>query len=107
MKKFFEKFSYIGCLLPFIIGGVFSIVIMFTDLWEFSDSNIGLFILNLILIPFAFIGGINVLRGVGAVLEMDEVKFRNKIKGGWGFYLYAIIHIGGYLALFYMIIKYI
>lgn len=107
MKKFFEKFSYIGCFLPFIIGGLFPIVMMFIRIWKFSYGNIGLFLLNLILIPLAVIGGINIFRGIGAVLDMDEEKFGHKVKNGWRFNLYVAIHIGGYFALLYMIIKYL
>lgn len=106
MKRFLDKISTYGCFLPFVLGGLVAIVVMFIRLWNFSDSNIGTLILNLILIPLAFIGGFNIFRGVGAVLTMDENKFGHKIKG-WKFYLYLLIHFGGYLALIYMIIKYI
>ena len=88
MKKFFDRLSTLGCMLPFILGGLIPIVVMFIRLWNFSDNSIGLFILNLILIPLAFIGGINVFRGFGAVLEMDEEKYGPKIGKGLGFYLY-------------------
>lgn len=107
MKKFLDKISTYGCLLPFILGGLIPIVMMFIGLWKFSGGSIGLFFLNLILIPLAFIGGINVFRGVGAVLEMDEEKFGHIVKKGWRFYLYVLIHFGGYFALVYMIAKYI
>ena len=106
MKKLFDKLSNLGCMLPFILGALIPIVMMFIGLWKFSNGNIGLFILNLILIPLAFVGGINIFRGIGAVLEMDEEKFGHIIKG-WKFYLYILIHFGGYFALIYMIIKYI
>ena len=107
MKKFFDKLSPMGCMIPFALGGLVFIVVMFIRLWNFSQGNIGLFILNMMLIPLAFVGGINVLRGFGAVLEMDEAKFGHKVTKGWRFNLYIAIYIGGYLALFYMIIKYI
>ena len=108
MKKFFEKYSHLGCLIPFIIGGLFPIVGMFIGIWKFSEGNIELFILNLILIPFALIGAINIFRGFGAVVEKDEAKFGHKIKtNSWKFYLYMLITYGGYFALFYMIIKYV
>ena len=107
MKKFFEKYSYIGCLIPLILGGLIPVVMMFIGLWKFSNGNVGLFILNLILIPLAIVGGINVFRGFFAVLEMDEAKFGHIVTKGWRFTLYIIIHIGGYLALLYMIFKYI
>ena len=105
IKDFFDNLSIVGCLLPFIIGGIFPIVMMFIKLWEFSNGNISLFILNLILIPLAVIGGINVFRGVGAVMERDEEKFGHLINNNWKTGLYFIIHLGGYFALAYMIAK--
>lgn len=106
-KKFFEKYSYIGCFLPFIIGALFLVVMMFIKLWKFSNGSTGLFILNLILIPLAFVGGINVFRGFFAVVEMDEEKFGYKIKtDSWKFYVYMAITYGGYFALLYMMLKY-
>jgi hypothetical protein len=107
MKRFFDNLSTVGCLLPFIVGGLVPIVMMFIKLWEFCNGNISLFILNLILIPLSVIGGINVFRGVVAVLEIDEKKFGHVVNKGWRFYLYILIHFGGYVALVYMIVKYI
>ena len=104
MKKFFDNLPIVGCLLPFIIGGLVSIVMMFTKLWGFSNGNVGLFILNLILIPLAIIGGINVFRGIGAVMEKDEEQFGHIISEGWRFYLYILIHFGGYFALIYVLV---
>ena len=106
MKKLFDKLSPYGCLLPFSLGGLIFIVVIFIRLWNFSDSNIGLFLLNLMLVPLAIIGGINIFRGIGAVLEKDEEKLGHIVKG-WKFYLYILIHFGGYLALIYIIVKYI
>lgn len=61
-------------------------------------------ILNwIILTPLAIIGGINVFRGFCAVLEKAEQKY--DFKKEWQIGLFALIHIGGYFALFYMIIK--
>ena len=98
MKKFFEKYSYIGCLLPFIIGGLFPIVMMFIGLWKACNSNIGYFILNILMIPFIVIGAINIVRGFLAILEKDEQKF--KFKKYWHFVIYYLITIAGYFALF-------
>lgn len=101
MKKFFEKYSYVGCLLPFIIGGSIPIVILFIRLWDFSNNNIWEFIFNLLLIPFGFIGGINAFRGIFAVMGKDVDNFN--IRHGWGFYVYLIITTIGYLAFLYLV----
>ena len=98
MKKFFEKYSYIGCLLPFIIGGLFPIVMMFIGIWKACNGNIGYFILNILAIPFTIIGAINIFRGFCSVLEEDGEKFDyNK---NWKLAIYLLITIGGYIALF-------
>jgi hypothetical protein len=60
-------------------------------------------ILDLILFPLALIGGINVFRGFCAVLEKDEEKYT--FKKDWKFSIYLLIHLGGYLALFYVITR--
>lgn len=60
----------------------------------------------ILLIPFAVVGCINVFRGFCAVLEIDEEKYGKKMKKNWQVSVYFLIHIGGYLALFYVIIKY-
>ena len=62
-------------------------------------------VLNLILlIPLAIIGAINVFRGFCAVLEKADEKY--DFKKDWHVSIYLLIHIGGYLALFYTIIRY-
>lgn len=105
MKKFFEKYSYIGCFLPFIIGGLFPIVMMFIKIWEVCNGNIGYFIMNVLAIPFIIIGAINIFRGFGAVLEKDEQNFG--FKKYWHFVIYFIITIAGYFAIFLAIAQWI
>ena len=56
------------------------------------------------MIPLAIIGGFNVFKGFCAVLEKADQKY--DFKKDWQLGLYLLIHIGGYLALFYVIIKY-
>lgn len=58
----------------------------------------------ILLIPLSIIGGINIFRGFCAVLEKAEEKYN--FKKDWQVSIYFLIHIGGYLALFYTIIKY-
>lgn len=105
MKKFFEKLSDIGCLLPFIIGGLFPIVMMFIGIWKACNGNIGYFIINLIAIPFILIGVINIFRGFAAVLEKDEQNL--EFKKYWHFAIYFIITIAGYFAVFLAIAQWI
>lgn len=103
MKKFFEKYSYIGCLLPFIIGGLFPIVMMFIGIWKACNGNIGYFIINILAIPFVVIGGINICRGFFAVLEEDEQKF--DYKKNWKLGIYLLITITGYFAIALAIVQ--
>lgn len=98
MKKFFEKYSYIGCCLPFIIGGIFPIIMMFIKLWEICNGHIGYFILNILMIPFIFLGGINIFRGFFEVLEKDGEKI--DYKKNWKVSVYLLITIAGYAAFF-------
>lgn len=58
----------------------------------------------LLMIPLAIIGAINVFRGFCAVLEKDDEKY--DFKKDWQVGIYFLLHIGGYLALFYSIIRY-
>ena len=103
MKKFFEKYSYIGCLSPFIFGALFPIVMMFIGIWKACHGNVIMFIINVLAIPFAILGGVNIVRGFFRVLELDEDKF-NKY---WQFVLYFIANIAGYVAIFLSIIQWI
>lgn len=96
MKKFFEKYSYIGCLLPFIIGGLFPIVMMFIGIWKACNGNIGMFIINSLAVPLLIIGIINIFRGFAAVLDKDADNFEPKKY--WQFAVYFIITIAGYFA---------
>ena len=105
-KVLADKLSTLGCMLPIILGCLIPLALMFVGVWKLSEGNIGLFFLNLVLLPLALVGGINVFRGIGAVIEMDEEKFGHKVKKGWRFYVYILIHFGGYFALLYVLLKY-
>lgn len=96
MKKFLDKLSDIGCLLPFIIGGLIPIVGMIIGIWKFCNGNIGYFIINTLAVPFIFIGGINIIRGFGAVLDKDNQNF--EFKKDWHAAIYFIINLIGYIA---------
>lgn len=104
MKKLFEKYSYIGCLLPFVIGGLFPIVMMFIGIWKACNGNIGYFIINILAIPFALLGLINIIRGFcSVVLDNDSVKFQKY----WQFVLYLIANILGYIAIGLVIVQWL
>lgn len=98
MKKFFENLSYMGCLLPFIIGGLFPLVAMLVMIWKACNGNIGYFILNTLAVPLVIIGAINIFRGFAAVLEKDQHNLN--LKKYWHFAVYIIITIAGYVAVF-------
>lgn len=63
------------------------------------------FILKIILIPLAVLGGFNVFRGFGAVIEMDEARFGSKFKKRWQTTTYLVITLLSYFALFYILSK--
>lgn len=94
-----------------ILGYVFIAMVIFVplsimiqDLYDvILNIGRGSFILGVALTPLIIIGGVNLLRGFGAVLEIDEAKYGNRVGKGWKFYLYLLIHIGSYLAVFYAI----
>lgn len=103
MKKLLFK---ILCYSPIAIA-----VLVYLIFWFNSFSDIilkignGSMIAGILITPFVVIGAINVLRGIGYVLEVDAGKadhhYNSKI--GWQFYVYAIYHWGGYIALFYIL----
>jgi hypothetical protein len=105
MKKFFDKLSTLGCMLPFIIGGLFPIVMMFIGIWKACNGNMRMFIINLLSLPFAIIGGVNLVRGFCAVLEEDEQKF--DYKKNWKLSIYLLITMAGYFAIALAIVQYV
>ena len=105
MKKFFENISYIGCLLPMIVGAVLPVVIMCIRIWGNNGGNIGSFVVNILILPFAIIGAINIVRGFFAVIEKDGEKFYGEKY--WKVAVYMLITIAGYAAVFYEIAQWI
>lgn len=108
MKKFRDKLLGFGCSLVFIVPALIFLIDIVIDVWRSvtsSGGGIEDFILQLILIPFAVLGGINVFRGAGAVIEMDEAKYGSKFKQDWQISLYFVVTILGYFALFYIVGK--
>jgi len=103
MKKFLKNtFFYIIIAIIILIP----LAIAFQDVFPIiSIIGNGSILAGIILTPFVVIGIVNVFRGFGAVLQIDEVKYGNKIGKGWNFYAYLLINLGGYFALFYALIK--
>lgn len=102
MKKFFSNIA-LYVLIAVVI--FIPVAIAFQELYDvFLTIGRGSLIAGIVITPFVIIGIINVIRGVGAVLEMDEEKYGHKLKKNWKFGVYLLLHIGGYLALFYALI---
>ena len=102
MKKLYSNILfYIAIALIILIPLAIAFQDVFPVILKIGGGSI---ITGILLFPFVILGCINIFRGIGAVLTMDENKFGHKIKG-WKFYLYLVIHLGGYFALFYAIIK--
>ena len=103
MKKFFSKILF--CAIVSVVILV-PLAIAFQDVYDvILKIGGGSIVVGIVLIPFVIIGCINIFRGFGAVLEMDEAKFGKRIKKNWQFAVYLLFYIGGYLALFYVITK--
>lgn len=103
MKKFFSNiFFYLLIAMVILIP----LAVAFRDVFDIIlKIGGGSIVIGIILTPLVVIGGINVFRGIGAVLEKDEAKYGHKLKKNWKFSIYLLFHIGGYLALFYAIIR--
>lgn len=103
MKKFFKNIIFYFIIALIII---IPLAILFRDFYAiFIKLGGGSIILGIIIALLALIGGVNVFRGFCAVMEKDEEKYGHKTKKSWQFSIYLIFYIGGYLALFYAIIR--
>lgn len=103
MKKpfsniFFYLLIALVVLVPLIVAShdVFGLI---------SKIGGGSLIIGIILTPFVIIGGVNVFRGFCAVLEKDDAKYGHILNKNWKFIIYLLLHIGGYLALLYLILR--
>lgn len=110
MKKFFKEYSWLLYLIPIalfvlVVIGVYvgGIVDFFRAVWEFSNESIGMTVLNVLLIPFAILGGVNLFRGFFTILETDTEKLG--IQKYWQFVVYFVMNVVGYFALFYFYSK--
>ena len=104
MKKFFKEHSWLLWAIPLILivlvviginlWGVYEI---FRSVWVSSES-FGMFILNILKIPFAIYGGIHLFRGFWTISEKDTENLGDREY--WKGVLYIIVTIAGYVALF-------
>lgn len=101
MKKFFSNIWF------YVISAIVILIPLSLALWEIwgvvRAVGGGSIVKGIILTPFAVLGGINVFRGFGAVVEMDGEKFGARTKNDWKFTLYWGITILSYFALFYVV----
>lgn len=109
MKKFFEEhFWWLGlipvALIVLVVIGVnvWGAYEVFRKLWEFSNKNIGLLILNIFSIPLAIFGGINILRGGIMILENDCEKFG--FSKDWQASVYLLVTFLSFVAFVYWMI---
>ena len=110
-KNFFKEHSWLFVLIPvvlfvlFVIGvNVWGAYNFFRDIWELSSENIWLFALNILSIPFAIFGGINLFRGGCMVLEKDSENFG--FYKYWHFVIYFILTIIGYIAAIWTMVRF-
>ena len=110
-KNFFKEHSWLFVLIPvvlfvlFVIGvNVWGAYNFFRDIWELSSENIWLFALNILSIPFAIFGGINLFRGGCMVLEKDSENFG--FYKDWHFVIYFILTIIGYIAVVWTMVRF-
>ena len=104
MKKFFKEHSWLLGLIPaalitlVVLGvNVWNVYDFFKEIWDSSES-IGMFILNILKIPFAIHGGIHLVRGWCSTSEKDLQNLGDHEY--WKGALYVIATIVGYVALF-------
>jgi hypothetical protein len=104
MKKFFKEHSWwlgiipVALLVLVVIGiNVWGIYDFFKKIWDYSETT-GMFILNIVKIPFAIFGGIQLFRGFWTVGEKDTQALGEREY--WKGVLYFFITIAGYVALF-------
>jgi cation transport ATPase len=95
----------LALMVLFIIGvWVCGIADIFRKLWEFSNENIWLLILNIISFPLAIFGGMNTFRGWFLMMEKDGDKFGfNK---NWHASVYILVTFLSFVAFIHWIINF-
>lgn len=95
----------LALIVLFIIGvwswGIYDV---FRKLWEFSNENIWLLILNIFSIPLAIFGGINTFRGWFLMMEKDGEKFG--FYKDWHASVYLLVTLLSFVAFIHWIINF-
>ena len=89
--------------LPIVILVLLTIVSAFVDVWGLSDNSIGLFLINLVAIPLAIIGGFKVVKGL--FLVSNEAIEKHNIIKDWQLSTYVAITMIEVIALVYVFLK--
>jgi Na+/H+ antiporter NhaC len=101
-KDFKERFWWIyiipAVLVVLVVIGVnvWGVYDFFRTIWT-SSEGVGMFILNILKIPFAIYGGIQLFRGFGAIADKDIGHLGEREY--WKGVLYMLATVIGYLAL--------
>ena len=89
--------------IPVVILVLLTIVSAFVDVWELSEDSIGRFLINLVAIPLAVVGGFKVAKGLFAVASDDVDK--HNITKDWQLSTYVVITILEVFALVYVFLR--
>lgn len=89
--------------LPIVILVLLTIVSAFVDVWELSEDSIGLFIINLVAIPLAVVGGFKVVKGLFVVA--NEAIEKHNITKDWQLSTYVAITMLEVIALVYIFLR--
>ena len=101
MKKFFNNLGY---KLFIVIAVLIIVVITLATNWSMIlNIGGGSWLLGIILLPFFFVGGINVIRAFWYLFERDIESL--KIGEYWHSILYLILCVVGYGVFFVVILR--
>lgn len=102
-KPFKEHFWWLGIILVALVvlgiigANIWFVYDFFKGIWDKSETT-GMFILDIVKIPFAIFGGIQLFRGFWAIAEKDTANLGDREY--WKGVLYIIVTFIGYVALF-------
>ena len=101
MKKFFNNLHdklFIAIVVLIIVA-----VILATNWSMILDIGGGSWLLGIILMPFFFIGGINIIRAFWYLFEKDVESL--EIAEYWHFILYLILSVVSYVVFFIVMLR--
>lgn len=110
-KNFFDNIGFWLLISPFIIipiaSVIFGIYYSFDNIVKFlTKIGSGYWLVGLIIVPFAIVAFIQMLRGAFLLLEVDADRFGlNEKKQDWKGSLYLVINFLGYAALYILLKK--